>query len=59
MLQTQIDSLLSTYKNYNNNMTGYPLNYNFDYSHLYRFFDHTINNLGDPFLQSNLHTKSY
>ena len=32
---------------------GYPYNLNYDYSELIPFFKYTINNLGDPFVQSN------
>ena len=32
---------------------GYPYNFNFDYSEIIRFFEFSINNLGDPFIESN------
>ncbi len=32
---------------------GYPCNGRFDYSELFPFLSHTVNNLGDPFVPSN------
>jgi len=34
-------------------MLGYPCNAAFDYSPLYRFLNYRINNIGDPFVDSN------
>ncbi len=35
------------------NHAGYPYNFRYDYSDIMRFFEFSINNLGDPFVESN------
>lgn len=49
--------LLGEYKAYLEEKTqlhaGFPYNLNYDYNELLSFFKYTINNLGDPFVQSN------
>lgn len=35
------------------NHAGYPYNLDYDYSELHPFYDFTINNLGDPYINSN------
>ncbi len=51
-----MDETLSKYKHYLSNQSkfhaGYPYNLNYDYSELWPFLEFTINNLGDPFVQS-------
>ena len=40
---------------------GYPYNLNFEYEDLSRFFKYSINNLGDPFDESNygVHSRKF
>ena len=40
---------------------GYPYNLRYDYSELAPFFRYSINNLGDPYVESNylLHSRAY
>jgi len=45
----RLDALYETLREKSENQLGYPVNLNYDYSDLYRFFAFTINNVGDPF----------
>ena len=38
---------------------GYPCNATFDYSPLFRFLNHPINNVGDPYVPSNFHLNRF
>ena len=40
---------------------GYPYNLNFEYNNLSRFMKYSINNLGDPFQESNygVHSRKF
>lgn len=40
---------------------GYPYNLNYDYTPLLPFFQYTLNNLGDPFVEGNygIHTREF
>jgi len=50
--QLRLDNLYQFIKSERNKFLGYPCNQAFDYRELYRFFDYSVNNVGDPFLQS-------
>ena len=41
--------------------SGYPYNLNFEYNNLSRFMKYSINNLGDPFQESNygVHSRKF
>nr|VFJ78120.1 MAG: hypothetical protein BECKFW1821C_GA0114237_11675 [Candidatus Kentron sp. FW] len=48
--QRQLDNLFDLLERKSRFQLGYPLTKNFDYSSLFRFLRHSINNMGDPFL---------
>ena len=41
------------------NVLGYPANFLYDYSDLYRFFAFTINNVGDPFVRGRYNINTH
>lgn len=47
----RLNELYETFTQKSENVLGYPANFLYDYSHLYRFFQFTINNVGDPFTE--------
>nr|VFJ63043.1 MAG: histidine decarboxylase [Candidatus Kentron sp. FM]VFK23174.1 MAG: histidine decarboxylase [Candidatus Kentron sp. FM] len=47
--QRQLDNLFDLLERRSRFQLGYPLTKNFDYSSLFRFLNHSINNMGDPF----------
>jgi histidine decarboxylase len=53
----EYQNLLDTYqehlKSQSENQAGYPYNLDYDYSQLFPFLNFSINNLGDPFVESN------
>ena len=53
-LQIVLNKLYASIAEGAQHFLGYPCNLNFDYRPLYRFMDYSINNLGDPFLPSNI-----
>jgi len=57
--QQQIDQLFLELSNANETCIGYPLSKDFDYSPLYKFFEYSINNVGDPYEGSNLKTQTH
>lgn len=52
-MHSDLDELLLYLKNQTYHHVGYPYNLKYDYSELYPFYSFTINNLGDPFINSN------
>ena len=44
-----LDNLYKRLKDNNEYFIGYPCNYKYDYSELYKFLDFSINNVGDPY----------
>ncbi len=51
--QDKLDRLLSQVRTAGEHQVGYPTNLRFDYSPLYPFLDYSLNNVGDPFHESN------
>src|SRR5262245_43351161 len=56
-LQAYLDSIRQRAKNF----IGYPAAVDYDYSELYPLLDYSINNVGDPFVESNcdMHSKQF
>ena len=52
-IQTRIDGLLSHIEAVGQRQIGYPTSRQFDYSPLYPFLEYSVNNVGDPFHESN------
>ena len=52
-VQGRLDRLLSTIQRADTRQVGYPTNQRFDYSPLLPFMDYALNNVGDPFHDSN------
>ena len=52
-VQGRLDRLLSTVRSADARQVGYPTNQRFDYSPLLPFLDYSLNNVGDPFHDSN------
>ena len=68
ILETSLEDAEKIIKNYRehliektNNHMGYPYNLDFDYTLLNELRDFSINNLGDPFIESNygVHSRSF
>ena len=51
--QARLDKLLSQIRSAGERQVGYPTNQRFDYSPLYPFLEYSLNNVGDPFHESN------
>ena len=51
--QERLDSLLAKIQSAANSQVGYPANQSFDYSPLLPFLKYSLNNVGDPFHDSN------
>jgi histidine decarboxylase len=51
--KSHLDSLLQMMETESKTFVGYPCNLNFDYSELLPFLKYSINNVGDPFEDSN------
>ena len=52
-IDTRLNQLLEVIKGVDQRQVGYPTNQNFDYSPLIPFLKYSINNVGDPFHQTN------
>ncbi len=52
-VQERLDRLLRSIQSTEQRQIGYPTNQNFDYSALWPFLSYAINNVGDPFHDSN------
>ena len=57
----KLDDLFHKLKIKKEKFMGYQVNHAFDYSELYRFLGFSINNVGDPFMESNygVNTKEF
>jgi histidine decarboxylase len=55
----RLDQLYTSLKQRSDSFAGYPCNTVFDYSELYPFFEFCINNVGDPFAQSNYQVNTH
>jgi histidine decarboxylase len=54
-----LDRLLKDVEEAAGSQVGYPSNQNFDFSALLPFLDYAVNNVGDPFHQSNFRSNSH
>ena len=61
MLDTQerLDDLLRYFAELRERSVGYPCNLDFDYSALLPFLSYSLNNVGDPFHDSNLQSNTH
>lgn len=57
--QRRLDDLYDMVQREATNFIGYPCNRLFDYSPLYRFLSHPVNNVGDPYVPSNYHLNTH
>ncbi len=57
--QKRIDDLFGKLQDLSTNQLGYPTNQCFDYSPLFRFLELSVNNVGDPFHDSNLRINTH
>jgi histidine decarboxylase len=58
LYKEQLQVYLNTIKQRANNFIGYPASVDYDYTELYPFLDYTLNNVGDPFVESNCEMNS-
>lgn len=55
-----LDAFLQKIKERAKNYIGYPVATDYDYKDLYEFLDYSLNNVGDPYVQSNdMHSKEF
>ena len=57
--QKRIDELVAELEGLSINQLGYPTNQCFDYSPLFRFLELSVNNVGDPFHDSNFRINTH
>ena len=57
--QARLDSLLDQIEELSQSFAGYPCNLNFDYSELFPFLKYCVNNVGDPFDDSNFRLNTH
>ena len=55
----QLDALYDYLSDARGRHAGYPCNESFDYSELYRFLEFSINNVGDPFHDTNFQLNTH
>ena len=58
-IETRLAKFLEVIKEEDKSQVGYPSNQNFDYSPLIPFLSHSLNNLGDPFHQTNYRANTH
>ena len=57
--QEQLDDLLRGFAELRERSIGYPCNLDFDYTPLLPFLSYSLNNVGDPFHESNLQSNTH
>ena len=57
--QTRLDALLCRFEALGRRQVGYPCNQTFDYSALLPFMRYALNNIGDPFHDSNFRSNTH
>ena len=57
--QRRLDELFETIVREQECFVGYPCNALFNYHSLFKFLDHPINNVGDPYVDSNFHLNTH
>ena len=58
-IETRLAELLESIKDEEQQQVGYPANQSFDYSPLIPFLSHALNNVGDPFHQTNYRANTH
>ena len=58
-IETRLAELLEILKDEEQRQVGYPANQSFDYSPLIPFLSHSLNNVGDPFHQTNYRANTH
>ena len=58
-IETRLTEFLKTIEEEEQYQVGYPGNQNFDYSPLIPFLSHSLNNIGDPFHQTNYRANTH
>ena len=58
-IQRRLDLLLERVQFESNYLVGYPTNQDFDYSALFPFLSHSLNNIGDPYHDSNYRANTH
>lgn len=58
-IDTRLAELLEVIKDVDQRQVGYPTNQIFDYSALIPFLSYSINNVGDPFHQTNYRANTH
>ena len=58
-IETRLTELLETIQDEEQRQVGYPANQSFDYSPLIPFLSHSLNNVGDPFHQTNYRANTH
>ena len=58
-IETRLAELLKLIKDEEQWQMGYPGNQSFDYSPLIPFLSHSLNNVGDPFHQTNYRANTH
>ncbi len=56
---TRLDALRRDFEELGRRQVGYPCNQDFDYSDLLPFLDYSLNNVGDPFHDSNFRSNTH
>ena len=58
-IETRLAEFLEIIKDEEQRQVGYPSNQNFDYSPVIPFLSHSLNNVGDPFHQTNYRANTH
>lgn len=59
LTQRRLDELFDQLADFSADQLGYPTNQCFDYSRLFRFLSYSVNNVGDPFHESNFRVNTH
>ncbi|MCY4383064.1 MAG: histidine decarboxylase [Nitrospinae bacterium] len=59
LTRAHLDALRSEFEELSRLQVGYPCNQNFDYSDLLPFMEYSLNNVGDPFHDSNFRSNTH
>ena len=58
-IKETLDSMLCQIREAGESQVGYPANQRIDYSPLFSFLDYSVNNIGDPFHDSNYRANTH
>ena len=59
LIKAHLDALKRDFEELSRRQVGYPCNQSFDYSDLTPFLEYTLNNVGDPFHDSNFRSNTH